>query len=255
MQSFLVATLLFAGCCLAALVGLGLRSRLAEDRLDSETRASVTTAAGLIASMSALLLGLLVANAQSAYDSVSTEVDQMAANLVQLDRTLGAFGPAAAEARALLRESVVAEIDRIWPPNARSVEAVASVPVEVEQARSQLMTLIERLPAETDAQRNRHRTALDLVAVTTRTRVLILSQVRSDLPLPIILVVSSWLVMLFLGFGLLTRQNAVALIALTAGAASVAGAMFLILELNRPFGGIMQIQPESMRAALMLMGR
>ena len=66
---------------------------------------------------------------------------------------------------------------------------------------------------------------------------------------------SFWLVTLFLAFGLLARFTALVAIALLIGATSVGGAMFLVLELNRPFGGIMQISDDSMRAALGLMGR
>jgi uncharacterized membrane protein YphA (DoxX/SURF4 family) len=83
----------------------------------------------------------------------------------------------------------------------------------------------------------------------------VFNQLNNDLPLPVVAVVSSWLVTLFLAFGLLARFNAVVVIALLIGAASVGGAMFLVLELNRPFGGIMQVSDGSMRTALALMGR
>jgi len=86
------------------------------------------------------------------------------------------------------------------------------------------------------------------------TRVLVLNHVRSNLPAPIVLVVSFWLLTLFLAFGLLARLNAVVVIALVIGAVSIGGAMFLVLELNRPFGGIMQISDGSMREALKLLG-
>jgi hypothetical protein len=250
-----VAVALFVGCMAAGLAGLALRPRLAERHLDSESRAVVTNITGLIAAMSALLLSLLVANAQSSYNTVSDEVDQMAANLVELDRTLGAFGPAATEARALLRRVVAAEIDRIWPPDTGSSSPDALDPGTTDQARLQFAGMVGGLPAQTEAQRALQRRVLDLLAANSRTRVLVFNQLNNDLPLPVVAVVSSWLVTLFLAFGLLARFNAVVVIALLIGAVSVGGAMFLVLELNRPFGGIMQVSDGSMRTALALMGR
>jgi hypothetical protein len=255
MQPLVVATALSAGCLAAGLAGLVLRSRLAEHHLDSESRAVVTNITGLIAAMSALLLGLLVANAQSSYNTASDEVDQMAANLVELDRTLSAFGPAAADARALLRRVAATEIDRIWPPDVGTSSREALDPAGMDQARLQFGSMVDGLPTQTEVQRNLQRHILDLLWANTRTRVLVFNQVNNDLPVPIVLVASSWLVTLFLAFGLLARFNAVVVIALIIGAASVGGAMFLVLELNRPFGGIMQISDDSMRAALRLMGR
>lgn len=255
MQSLIVAPALFLGCLAAGLLGLTLRRRLAEHHLDSDSRAVVTNITGLIAAMSALLLGLLVANAQSSYNTVSDEVDQMAANLVELDRALGAYGPAAADARAVLRRVAASEVDRIWPPDGSSANPDALDPRGVDAARLQFLGMLGALPAQTDVQRGLQRHVLELLAANGRTRVLVMNQVNNDLPLPIVLIVSFWLVTLFLAFGLLARFNLVVVVALVIGAASVGGAMFLVLELNRPFGGIMQIGDGSMRAALALMGR
>lgn len=255
MSTLPIAIALSAGCLLAGLIGLALRPRLAEHHLDDESRAVVTNITGLIAAMSALLLGLLVANAQSAYNTVSDEVDQLAANLVEIDRALSTFGADAVPARALLRQVSTVEIERIWPAKGGSEVAVALDPLAADAARLRFGALVGALPAATEAQRATQRHILDLLGASARTRVLLFNQVNNDLPLPIVLVVSFWLVTLFLAFGLLARLNAVVVIALAIGAASVGGAMFLVLELNRPFGGIMQVSDDSLRAALALMDR
>jgi hypothetical protein len=255
MSSLIVAPALFAGCLLAGLLGLALRQRLAEHHLDNDSRAVVTNITGLIAAMSALLLGLLVANAQSSYNTVSDEVDQIAANMVEIDRALASYGPAAAEARALLRQVATAEVDRIWPPDGGAARADAIDPTGTEAPRMQLLGLLSALPTQTDVQRSVQRHVLELLAANGRLRVLVMNQVNNDLPLPIVLIVSFWLVTLFLAFGLLARFNLVVVASLVIGSASVGGAMFLVLELNRPLGGIMQIDDGSPRAALMLMGK
>ena len=184
MQPLVVATTVFAGCLVAGLAGLLLRPRLTERHLDSESRAVVTNITGLIAAMSALLLGLLVANAQSAYNTVSDEVDQMAANLVELDRTLSAFGPAAADARALLRRVAATEIDRIWPPEVGKSSPDALAPASMDQARLQFGIMVGGLPTQTEAQRSLQRHIFDLLWANTRTRVLVFNQVTTSCRCP-----------------------------------------------------------------------
>lgn len=254
MESLLVALALGAGCLLAGLGGLALRPRLSEHHLDDESRGVVSNITGLIAAMAALLLGLLVASAQSSYNTVNDEVDQLAANLVELDRTLDALGPATADVRILLRQVATMEIDHVWPLGSGSSNPDALGAWRMDQARTQFTRLVSELPIQTEAQHDLQRHILQLLAMNTHTRVLVLNHVRSDLPAPIVLVVSFWLLTLFLAFGLLARLNAVVVIALVVGAVSVGGAMFLVLELNRPFGGIMQISDSSMREALKLLG-
>ena len=254
MESLLVAAALGAGCLLAGLGGLALRPRLPEHHLDDESRGVVSNITGLIAAMAALLLGLLVASAQSSYNTVNDELDQMAANLVELDRTLDALGPATADVRTLLRQLAAMETDRIWPPGGGSSNPDALDTWRMDQARTQFTRMVSELPARTEAQHDLQRHVLQLLAMDTHTRVLVLNQVRSDLPAPVVLVVGFWLLTLFLAFGLLARLNAVVVVALVVGAVSVGGAMFLVLELNRPFGGIMQVSDGSMREALKLLG-
>src|SRR3954463_9712476 len=137
LESLLVSSALGIGCLLAGLGGLALRPRLSEHHLDDESRGVVSNITGLIAAMAALLLGLLVASAQSSYNTVSDEVDQMAANLVELDRTLDALGPATADVRALLRQMATTETDRIWPLGSGAANPDALDAWRMDQARTQ----------------------------------------------------------------------------------------------------------------------
>ena len=59
-----------------------------------------------------------------------------------------------------------------------------------------------------------------------------------------------WVSVLFLGFGLFARFNATVTVALLVGALSVAGAIFLILELSEPYHGLMRISDEPLRNAM-----
>jgi len=242
-----------AACLAAALCGLVIRGRLGEHHLDHESRGLIGNITGLIGAMTALLLGLLVANAQGTFNTVSDEVDQLAANIVELDRDLATYGPEAAEARAVFKRLWTAEVDRIWPPAGGS-NAAALLPSFNDPDRQRFTALIRGLAPRDEAQRELQRQILEVMARNARTRVLLSSQAVNELPWPVVVVTSSWLVMLFLAFGLLAHRNLVVVLALAVGAASVGGAMFLVLELNRPFGGIMEGSGDSLRAALGIIG-
>jgi len=93
-----------------------LHVNLPDDHLDADSRDVVKLVMGLIATMSALVLGLLIASANTSYDRQSSELKALAANIVLLDRTLEFYGPGAREARNGLRDAVQETHDRIWLP-------------------------------------------------------------------------------------------------------------------------------------------
>src|SRR5438093_1434458 len=100
MNTTLTALIVF-GCLVGAvLLGRALRRLLPEDHLAADSRDTIKLAMGLVATMTALVLGLLVSSAKGAYDTKRSEVIQMAAKVAFLDRLLSLYGPEAAEARA-----------------------------------------------------------------------------------------------------------------------------------------------------------
>jgi len=110
-----IAAVSFAGLLLAVLLGTLLRRRIPEERLDADKKDSVKMAMGLIATMSALLLGLLVSSAKGTYDTCRKEVVQIAAKVTYLDRVLTLYGPEAAGARDSFRSGVLEVVNNIWP--------------------------------------------------------------------------------------------------------------------------------------------
>ena len=264
LSSIFLGAALSIGCLLGALFGLWLRPRLAEPHLDAEARGVVANITGLMSAMAALLLGLLVASAQDSYRTVGDEVDVLAANMVAMDRALKQYGPEAAPARAQLKGLWTEEVDRIWPRNGRpNLDAVlimpnaqpTTLPPDGSGEPPTFAALVHRLEPKTSAQGYLQREMLDLLQQNARTRVLIASQATNDLPTPIIVVIAFWLVTLFLAFGMLARANPVVMVTLLIGAASVGGALFVVLELNRPFSGIMSLDDRAMRQALATIGR
>ena len=115
MNSAITAAILFVCLAGVALLGRRVRRYLPEDHLSGDSKDAVKLALGLVATMTALLLGLLVSSAKGTYDTMRSEVMQLTAKVVFLDRVLGLYGPEAAGARGELREAVADVVRRIWP--------------------------------------------------------------------------------------------------------------------------------------------
>jgi hypothetical protein len=88
-----------------------------------------------------------------------------------------------------------------------------------------------------------------------RTRSLLLEQTGGSIPMPFLVVLVFWFTVIFITFGLFAPPNATVIAVLLVCALSVAGAIFLILELDRPFEGLIQISDAPLRSALARLGQ
>jgi len=226
-----------------------LRGVLPEHHLDTETKDLVKLGVGLIGTMAALLLGLLVASAKSSYDTRSGEVSQMAANVILLDRALAHYGPATGELRSMLKISLARMIDQVWSKDG------TNSPLPVQGAGNVLYDKIQELAPHSDAQRTLQSQAESILVNFGQTRLLLFAQSGTSISTPFLVVVVFWLSTLFVSFGLFAPRNATAIITLLVAAISVAGALFLILELDHPFSGLVQISSDPLRTALTVLGK
>jgi amino acid transporter len=253
MNAGLVALLAFAVTFAAAMAGLRLRDRLPEHHLDGESRDAVKLVMGLVATMSALVLSLLISVTQTAYRTQSDEIALLAANLVALDRVLLHYGRDAEPVRDLLRQGVGQELVKIMSPGGVTTKRL--MPQGQENPLDPFHAALWQLHPGTDAQRLGLGRALELTVAIARTRMLVVEQQVSALPAPFLTVLIFWLAMLFLGFGLMTRLNPTVVTALLIGALSVGGAIFLILELDRPYDGLMRLSDAPLHSALAALQR
>lgn len=246
MNTALTATVV-AACLLAAvLIGMWCRRLLPDHHRSADSRDTVKLAMGLVATMTALLLGLLISSAKGTYDSQRTEVIQMTAKVAFLDRVLAAYGPDAAEVRTLFRNAVGEAVRHIWPDNTRVRAQLAPN----EQAGDAVYAAIQRLSPRDEMQRGLKAQAVSLAADLGQLRMLLLAQMVPSIPRPLLIAVIVWLVIIFLGFSLLAPPNATTTLSLVAAAVSVAVAVFLIMELDQPLGGLIRISGEPMLNAL-----
>ncbi|CAN5301806.1 hypothetical protein BH10PSE6_BH10PSE6_29540 [soil metagenome] len=245
MSPLAIASIIF-GCALgSALVGMFIT--LPDHHREQDSKDAVKLVMGLIATISALVLSLLIASANSAYNAQRSELQSLAANAILLDRLLAAYGPETQETRDLLRSSVMATRDRIWAPGGVQPMTLDSV--------AGFLNGIQVLSPKTDAQRAIQGRSIQVSETLVQTRLLMVEQLGDEVALPVLTVLVGWICMLFLGFGLFARINLTVAIAVVSGALSVSGAIFLILELSDPFGGILRISDAPLRHVLVQIGR
>jgi hypothetical protein len=242
MNITLIATVLFASLVAAALLGRRVHRYLPEDHLSADSRDSVKLAMGLVATMTALVLGLLVSSAKDGYDTKRSEVIQMAAKVTFLDRVLALYGPEAAEARADLRAAVADAVQRIWPTDQSGPGQLGAN----QQAGDAVYVTIQRLSPHDDTQRALKAQVGTLLVDLGQLRTLLVAQSIPSISKPMLIILVSWLVVIFFGFSVVAPPNATTTLALVTSAFSVACAIFLILELDQPFGGLIHIPSEPM---------
>ena len=251
MNSTITGALVFACLFGAGLLGLRLRAMLPENHLSSETKDAVKFGMGLVATMAALVLGLLVASTKGAYDTQKSEVAQMAAKIVFLDRVLANYGSESAESRDLLRRSVGDAINHMWPDKKSSQTAQLDPSVSSGEA---FFNSIQNLSPQNDVQRSLKSQAAQIATDLGQMRWLLFEQTETSISVTMLIVLISWLAIIFMSAGLFAPPNATVIIASMLAAVSVAGAIFLILELDMPFDGVIQISKKPMYNALVHLG-
>ncbi len=240
MNLTVIAVILFVCLVGAALLGRLVHRYLPEDHLSDSSKDAVKLAMGLVATMTALVLGLLVSSAKEAYDTKRSEVIQMAAKVAFLDRVLRLYGPEADEARGDLRTVVNDAVRRIWMTDQTRLPQLGSN----QQGGDALYLAIQRLSPHDDAQRTLKTQVATLLVDLGELRSLLVAQSIPSISKPMLIILLSWLVVIFFGFSLIAPPNVTTTLALVASAFSVAGAIFLILELDHPFGGLIHIPSE-----------
>ncbi len=243
-----MSVIVFACVLGGAFLGMFLRNRLPEQHLSGATKDVVRLGSGLIGTIAALVLGLLIASANSTFQTQSTQVQQLTADIILLDSTLAQYGPETTPARNLLRRAAGAMADRIWKENRSGSRKVESF--EANAASLSFYDEILKLSPHNETQRFLQARAIDTVQDLGKTRLLLFAEAGMAIPMPFLVVLISWLAIIFATFSLFADNNATTVVALCIFALSASAAIFLILELSQPFTGLMTISSEPLRNAL-----
>ena len=238
----------FAAIVGGVLIGVLLRRALPGHHLADDAKDVVRLGTGLIATIAALVLSLLISSAKTSFDSQNGQVQHMTADIILLDHLLAQYGPETRDARDLLRRAIGPLVDRIWRKNGS--EPAKEAPFAVTAAAEDAMARIEALAPQTDTQRSLKARMVRVVTDVTQTRLLLFEQSGKSIPVPFLAVMVFWLAIIFMSFSLFSRLNPTVIVALFVFALSASAAIFLILELSQPFTGLMMISDEPFRNAL-----
>lgn len=240
-ESLLALAFMLAG----AGAGIALRRALPNHHLDDNAKDIVRLGAALVATITALVLGLLINSAYNAFETQRSEVRQIAADTILLDTVLDNYGASARESRQILRETITALVDQVWHGQE---PADAASPLGVNAHA--LYNATAALPVTTPLQSTLKDQGLVTAIRLAQTRLALFEQSRARLPEPILYVVVFWLTALFVSFCLFTPLNPTSMVALGLVALCGAAALYLILDLQQPFIGLMRISPSALTHAL-----
>lgn len=254
MSPLTICLMVLTGIFASSLLGMWLRSRLPKEHLSPETKDTVKLVVGIVGTMTGMVLGLMVASAKSSFDGQRGAVAQLAANVVLLDRSLSHYGPDADEARQELRRSVEDMRARIWPDQPAAPGEKTS-PGLGDARYDDIYDRVLTLQPATDAQRTTHEQALKIMHDTASQRWLLYSQRGSSIPPVFLTLMVAWLALTFASFGLFAPRHATTFAVLFVGSLVVSSAVYLILELDHPFGGLVSISDEPLRNELGLIGK
>ena len=240
------------GCNIGgSLIGLFIGSRLPDHHASSESKDVVRLSMAMVATLTALVLGLVTASAKSAFDAEDAAIKGTSASVLSLDRMLADYGPATKAIRDQLRSTLADRINAVWPERCgrgRARELDAAPPGET------IVREILALAPQTDAQQWYKAQALELCDEILKARWIVFGGTESTVPGTFLVVIICWLTVLFGSFGLFAPRNATTTGALLICSLSVAASIFLILEMNTPFSGVMKISSAPLHFAMAHIG-
>jgi hypothetical protein len=253
MSALWIALVSFACVFGAALLGLLFRRILPEHHLSDESKATVDRTLRVIVTLAALVLGLLVASAKGSYDAISDKLQEISADIILLDHTMAQYGLETKETRELLRRVTGSMIRSRWPEAAIQVPSLNGI--KPSAGLQEVRERVRSLAPSDEVQRQLQTRAVQLSGDMARATWLLLELTQDRVPSAFLVTLVLWLVITFFGFGLFAPSNATVVGALLFSALAASGAIFLILEMYDPLGGLVKIPVMPLLTALENIGR
>jgi hypothetical protein len=251
MSSIAIALVVFACTFVGALLGIRTRQTLPEQHLTGESKDVVRLCMSLIATMTALILGLVTASAKASFDAQDAALHSAAADILVLDRTLAAYGPETTPLRDALRENVRARVEATREKG--SPADATTAPGKRGQGEILLSGILALTPKD-DAQRWQQSQALSIGSEVLKTRWQSAIGEGTAVSTPFLVVIIFWLTTIFWSFGLFAPRNGTVTAVLALSALSVSASVLLILEMQTPFSGLLRISNAPLRFALQQLG-
>jgi hypothetical protein len=250
MSAAVLSCVIFALTLGGIVLGALLRTTLPQHHLSKDSQDVVRLGVGLIATIAALVLGLLIAAAKGSFDTQSGQVKQITANMILLDLLLEKYGPEALPIRVEMRSVIGPLADRLWHEKL----ADAAGPIAKDTKAEGVYVAIQALSPKNDLQRSLQSRAAQISTDLAQIRLLLYAESDSAIPAPFIAILAFWLIIIFASFSLFAALNVTVFSFLSLFALSASCAIFLILELSQPFTGLLMIPSAPLRNALAPLG-
>jgi hypothetical protein len=251
MHALAVSSLVFALVFGGALAGMAIRRGVPETHFTPEAKDTIRLAIGLVVTMTGLVLGMLVSSAKTFYDGEKSQVAEMASQMILMNDLLANYGPETKQARVEALGFVEDAADRIWPK-----DKSALFQLRPEHHSEDFYKEVQLLVPKGDAQAS---AKAQLVSLTMSLKkvywLMYLQTVQTPIPTPLLIVVTSWLIAIFISFGMFAPRNLTVIVTLIVCAMAVSAAIFIITSMYSPFTGVLKISPAAVRDAVHQMGR
>ena len=236
----------------AALAGLYLSRRLPDHHLSLELKDTIKLATAVVGTLSALALGFLIASAKTTFDNADNELRTSVAHIILLDRVMRQYGPETSPARAELAKIVKSRLDEHWGGH---VSVQASTPNDGDFGIEPVQAALRSLEPQSEVQTILKTRALEVSGVIAEAHWLLAERGNERLPTAFLIILVFWLSLLFLTFGLLAPKNGTVIGIVIICGFSVAGAVFLVIDMAHPYQGIVHLSDEPLRIAMERIGR
>jgi hypothetical protein len=253
MNTISITLITFVFTFAGSLCGLFLRYLLPDNHLNEHARDVVKLGSGLIATMAALMLGLLINSANNSLGTMSNELTQASTTIVELDQTLASYGSETAELRQLLRKIVAAALEKIGPENI--LQEGNTEKIDVTKVLRTVQGKLRSLSPKNNSQAILQAQAFQEVKQLTHSRQLLLEQKKRQISDILLYVLIFWLIVIFVSLGLLAPRNKTVIGVLFVCALAISAAIFILMEMNSPYKGFINVSADPLRSAQEELGR
>ena len=111
----LAGLIVLASLFCSAMFGMRIGRILPEHHLTDQTKGVITVSTGMIGTLTAFFLGLLIAAASSSFSTKNQEVVNIGADVIEMDHLLRRYGPEAQGSRDLLRRYTAMKTQDFFP--------------------------------------------------------------------------------------------------------------------------------------------
>ncbi len=230
--------------CGGTFLGMTLSRILPIHHLSTESKDTIKMVSGIIATLSALVVSLLIASAKTTYDTINSEVVQASAKYILLNDELRQYGPETKEVRETLLAAITAGVNKIWGTESNKISGTEVL--EQGTGLMRIQSMLSKYNPQTEEQRQLLGQIRQQISSLMQTRWLVIEEAQGSLPPNLYVVLLVWLGMLFTGIGLFAPPNGTVLCAIFGASLSLSIAIFLIEEMNRPLDGMIKVPSAPM---------